>query len=160
MGKNALNGVLFFQKCIVVNDKAQILALKRSRSKDHGGRSEAWDLPGGTYELGEDVIDSIKREVKEETNLLIIDPRPIYVASGQNFQSEFMSGENVFAVTYVCRDWEGLPAEASAKEGEVKISDKHTEFRWVTPEEFMSFDFGDDGGFFVSSMKAYTTLLR
>lgn len=137
--------VLFLQKCIIVNEKGEILALKRSRSKDHGGRSEAWDLPGGTYELGEDVIDSIKREVMEEVSLTIVDPQPVYLANGLNNANEFMSGENVFAVTHLATKWTG----------EVIISDEHTEYRWVTPEEFLTYNFGDDGGFFTSSIKAY-----
>jgi hypothetical protein len=56
-----------------------------------------------------------------------------------------MSSEVVFAVTHVCAKWTG----------EVVISDEHTEFRWVTPKEFLTFDFGDDGGFFVASIQAY-----
>ncbi len=112
MKNNKLNGVLFLQKCIVVNDKGQILALKRSLSKD-SDRSGCWDLPGGTYELGEDVIDSIKREVMEEVSLKIIDPKPIYLASGLDSANQFMSSEIVFAVTHMATRWDG----------EVKISD-------------------------------------
>jgi 8-oxo-dGTP diphosphatase len=145
MKNNKLSGVLFLQKCIIVNDKGQILALKRSLTKD-SDRSGCWDLPGGTYERGEDVIDSIKREVKEETKLDIIDSYPIYLANGIDHPNDFMSGENVFAVTHVCTKWAG----------EVTISDEHTEYRWISPQEFLTYDFGDDGGFFNASIQAYT----
>ena len=141
---NQLNSVLFLQKCIIVNDKGLILALKRSSTKD-SDRSSCWDLPGGTYEPGEDVINSIKREVMEEAKLNIIDLQPIYLANGINHPNDFMSGETVFAVTHVCNNWAG----------EVAISDEHTEYRWVAPEEFMTYDFGDDGGFFKASVQAY-----
>ena len=144
MKNNKLNGVLFIQKCIIVNDKGRILALKRSPTKD-SDRSGCWDLPGGTYERGEDVIDSIKREVQEESSLTIIDPKPIYLANGLDNANQFMSSEVVFAVTHVCSKWVG----------EVKISDEHAEFKWVTPEEFMTYDFGDDGGFFTRSISTY-----
>jgi 8-oxo-dGTP diphosphatase len=144
MKNNKLNNVLFLQKCIIVNNKGQILALKRSLTKD-SDRSGCWDLPGGTYELGEDVIDSIKREVKEETSLIISDPQPIYLASGFNHLNQFMSGENVFAVTHVCHTWTG----------DVIISDEHTEYRWITSQEFLTYDFGDDGGFFKASIQVY-----
>ena len=147
MSKNQLNNVLFLQKCILVNPDQKILALKRSTTQDKD-RSGCWDLPGGTYELGEDVIDSIKREVKEETNLIISDPQLLYLASDFNHLNQFMSGENVFAVTHVCHTWTG----------EVTISDEHTEYRWVTPAELMTYDFGDDGGFFVASIKAFIAL--
>ena len=144
MKNNKLSGVLFLQKCIIVNNQGLILALKRSPTQDFD-RSGCWDLPGGTYERGEDVIDSIKREVKEESSLTIIDPKPIYLANGLDNANHFMSSEVVFDVTHVCSKWVG----------EVKISDEHTEFKWITPEEFMTYDFGDDGGFFSDSIRAY-----
>ena len=147
MKNNKLNGVLFLQKCIVVNEEGKILALKRSPTQD-SDRSGCWDLPGGTYEQGEDVIDSIKREVMEEVGLAMIDHHPIYLANGIDNISQFMDSENVFAVTHICTKWMG----------EVIISDEHTEYRWVTPQEFMTYDFGDDGGFFAQSIRAYSTL--
>jgi len=144
MKNNKLNNVLFLQKCIIVNDKGRILALKRSPTQD-SDRSGCWDLPGGTYESGEDVIDSIKREVKEESNLTIHNPQPLYLASGLDNANQFMSSEVVFAVTHLCTKWEGG----------LKISDEHTEYHWVTPQEFLTYDFGNDGGYFKSSIKAY-----
>lgn len=146
---NKLDGVLFLQKCIILNDKGLILALKRSKTKD-SDRSGCWDLPGGTYERGEDVIDSIKREVMEEVSLTIIDPKPIYLANGLNNANEFMSSEIVFAVTHIALEWSG----------KVTISDEHTEYRWVTPAEFITYDFGNDGGFFIASIKAYITKIE
>lgn len=142
-----LNNVLFLQKCIIVRENLpagrQVLALKRGIEKNQ--RSGKWDLPGGGYEAGEDVVEAIKREVMEESTLTIHNPRPVYVASGLNFSSEFMDGELVFAVCYVCKEWEG----------EVTISAEHTEFKWVTPKEFALLDFGKDGGFFAASIQAY-----
>lgn len=144
MNSKILSNVLFLQKCIVVDDKGRILALKRSETKD-SNRSGCWDLPGGTYERGEDVIDSLKREVMEEVGLTIIDPKPVYLANGLNNANEFMSSEVVFAVTHVAVNWSG----------EVVISNEHAEYRWVTPAEFLTYDFGKDGGFFIASLQAY-----
>lgn len=73
--------------------------------------------------------------------------RHFFLASGLDNPNQFMSSEVVFAVTHVCTKWEG----------EVIISDEHTEFRWVEPVEFMTYDFGDDGGFFKDSIRAYLT---
>ena len=96
------------------------------------------------------MIDSIKREVMEEANLTILDPHPVYLASGLNNVSQFMDSEIVFAVTHVCTKWEG----------EVNISDEHTEYRWVTPQEFLTYDFGNDNGFFQQSITSYIKQIK
>lgn len=143
-----LNNVRLIQKCIVVRKDGKILALKRA-ADDHS-RGGCWDLPGGGYERGEDVIPAIMREVREEAGLIIHDPKPIFFTNRLGIKQGFFAGDTVFATTYVCKKWEG----------EVVISDEHTEFKWVTPEEFITFEFGTDDGYFVASIRAFTSLPR
>lgn len=143
MSNKVLSGVQFIQKAIILRENGEILALKRTMGDDF--RAGCWDLPGGRYEEGEDVMDAIKREIKEEVSLNTLTIRPIYLTSGINFANQLMSGKTVFAACHLCTKWEGI----------VKISDEHVEYRWVTPQEFMTFNFGDDGGFFKSSINAY-----
>lgn len=135
-----LNNVKFIQKCIIVDDKGRILALRRG--PNDARRPGCWDLPGGNYEDGEDVNEAIKREIMEETSLKAYSLKPIYIASsiGKTYKNI-----TVFALTQLCSKWEG----------EVKISDEHTEYRWVTPDEFMDLKTGDDGGFLKDSLQAY-----
>lgn len=47
-------------KAIIIDDN-KILCLKNERNE--------WDLPGGKINFGEDVVECLKREVKEEVNL-------------------------------------------------------------------------------------------
>lgn len=54
-------------KAVVLNDKGEVLVLKRvKKEKIHGGK---FDLPGGHLEKGETAEEGVKREVKEETGL-------------------------------------------------------------------------------------------
>jgi molecular chaperone GrpE len=54
-------------KAVVLNDKGEVLILKRvKKEKTHGGK---FDLPGGHLEKGETAEEGVKREVKEETGL-------------------------------------------------------------------------------------------
>ena len=46
---------------IVVNDKNEILMIKNNR--------RGWEFPGGQVEVGENVIDAVKREILEETGI-------------------------------------------------------------------------------------------
>ena len=53
-------------------------AILLERRTDNG----MWCIPGGALELGEDFIDGLKREVKEETNLDINNPELYTIRSG------------------------------------------------------------------------------
>lgn len=135
-----LNNVKFLQKCIIVRNDGKILALRRDPNDVR--RPNCWDFPGGNYEQGESVEECIKREVMEETSLIAHSIRPIHVASnmGKTYQDI-----NVIAICQLCIEWEG----------EVKLSSEHVEYHWVTPQEFMELETGDDGGFLKNSLKAY-----
>ena len=141
-----LQNVRLIQKCLIVRSDGKILALKRS-ADDHS-RGGNWDLPGGGYEAGEQVIEAIKREIKEEAGLAAHTLNPIFIDNHMNVEKGFFAGLNVFGVCYVCKDWEG----------EVILSDEHTEYQWVTPDEFAQLSFGDDNGFFAASIQHYNTL--
>lgn len=138
-----LQNVRLIQKCIIVGKDGKILALKRA-ADDHS-RGGNWDLPGGGYEQGENVIEAIKREVMEEAGLTAKAVNPIFVDNHMNVADGFFAGLNVFGICYVCHDWAG----------EVTLSDEHTEYQWVTPTDFAKLPFGADNGFFVESINAY-----
>lgn len=141
-----LHNVRLIQKCIIIGKGGKILALKRA-GDDHS-RGGNWDLPGGGYEQGEQVLEAIKREVKEEAGLTVHTLIPIFIDNHMNVKKGFFAGLNVFGVCYVCSDWEG----------EVVLSNEHTEYQWVTEEEFAQLSFGEDNGFFGEAIKAYNAL--
>jgi 8-oxo-dGTP diphosphatase len=142
-----LNNVRLIQKCIIVRDDGKILSLKRA-ADDHS-RGGNWDLPGGGYEQGELVIDAIKREVMEEVGLVVGDLTPVFFTNHMGVEEGFFQGDTVFATCYASSDWEG----------EIVLSSEHTEYKWITPEEFKTYNFGEDSGFFVEALDAYISTL-
>lgn len=143
MSNKILNNVRLIQKCIMINRDGKILALKRA--PDDHSRGGNWDLPGGGYEQGEDAIEAIKREVMEEVGLTVISASPVYFTNRIGVSKGFFEGDTVFGACYVSSNWTG----------EVILSNEHVEFRWVTPVEFKTFDFGADSGFFAEAIEAY-----
>ncbi len=89
---------------IIVNDKGQILLQSRAdRNK--------WGLPGGCQELGERFQDTIIREIKEETNLDVLedDLELIDIVSGSSRRNDYPNGDVVINNTalYCVRNYSG-----------------------------------------------------
>lgn len=141
-----IDNVRLIQKCLIIGEDGKILALRRD-DNDHS-RSGAWDLPGGGYERGEEVVSAIKREIMEEVGLTANSLYPVYFASKIGAKLGLFAGDTVFATCYVCSDWKGTLA----------LSEEHVEYKWLTPKEFKDLYFAEDDGFFVDSANAYLSL--
>lgn len=82
----------FVAKAIIL-DNDRILLLKRSDYlKKHKGE---WDLPGGHIHIGEDLTEGLVREVKEETNLSIVNPKEVFKHKNDTFFLVKMKTTNI-----------------------------------------------------------------
>ena len=71
MPKKKITSFGFSQKAFIYNKAGKFLTIRRTKTAPFGPLK--WDLPGGDVELGEDLLKSIKREIKEETGLIVKD---------------------------------------------------------------------------------------
>lgn len=89
---------------IIVNDKGQILLQSRADR-------DKWGLPGGCQELGERFQDTVIREIKEETNLEVLeeDLELIDIVSGETRRNSYPNGDVVInnTVLYLVRKYSG-----------------------------------------------------
>ncbi len=107
------------QKAVVIRADGKFLTMRRSKTAP--SHPLAWDLPGGELEYGEDPVAGIIREIKEETGLAIQDSKPFDVFGHKN------PGGFWVTIAYVCK----------AKTSDVTLSYEHTDYQWVTKEEFL-----------------------
>lgn len=92
---------------LIYNNKSQILLVQHT---PEFGAGHYWYVPGGTANKGEDAIDALKREIKEETNIDVITiGKLIYTVKHTNYKRAWYSDIYV----YVIKDWNG----------EIKIND-------------------------------------
>lgn len=61
-------------------DGDRVLLVKRSKAPYKG----AWSLPGGRVEPGETLLAAIRREISEETGLVLTDFSPVHMREFQN----------------------------------------------------------------------------
>ncbi|WP_299095750.1 NUDIX hydrolase [uncultured Metabacillus sp.] len=86
---------------IILNEQNEVLLQKR-----HDGY---WGLPGGLMDLGESFEEVAKREVLEETGLVVENLKLINVFSGSEYYLKVPNGDELYSVTavYYTRDVSG-----------------------------------------------------
>lgn len=105
----------------------KFLILKRSENETaYPGK---WTIPGGKAESGLGVIDNLKREIKEESNLDVEDSI-IFLGDSEFIRPD---GLHVFVLRFLCK----------AKKDNLKISDDFTDHAWITLDQLESFDLID-----------------
>ena len=88
--------------------------------------NNVWEIPGGKRENNEDIVDALKREVKEETGLTINEYKIVYVSpifENHPFLKPFLN------VGYLCL----------VDNSDVVISDEHIDYKWVSVEELANY---------------------
>lgn len=114
------------QKIFLKNKEGKILALRRSSTDP--SRPLTWDLPGGDIEEGEDLAESIRREVFEETGLELKDFSVMDAQAGIN-----KNGEYSIQIAYL----------GNRVTGDIKLSYEHDQYKFVTKDEFLSLESTD-----------------
>ncbi|MEM2995126.1 MAG: NUDIX hydrolase [Candidatus Bathyarchaeia archaeon] len=110
----------------VIIRKGEILLEKR---KSEPGRGK-WSIPGGLVELGENVVQTVIREVKEETGLDVEKPELIDVVDNIIRDENGEIKYHFVIIDYFVR----------VKGGEAKAQSDAEELRWVPLGEVEKYD--------------------
>jgi ADP-ribose pyrophosphatase YjhB (NUDIX family) len=89
-------------RSVIFDKERKLLLIKRT---DNGH----WALPAGAQELGESIFDCLKREVREETGLEIINAEPIslYTHPRYNYITVYGKKYQNFTVVFRVDEWQG-----------------------------------------------------
>ena len=97
------------QSAIIKNPKGLVLILKHKTGN--------WLLPGGRINKGENYLDALKREIKEETGIENFKINKIL-----DIDSWIENNKGTYVVTFLID---------TPDVSEVKLSDEHTKYAWA-----------------------------
>lgn len=107
---------------IIFNDSMHVLLLKRSSNEEHWMPSK-WALVGGGVEDGEEPVEAVQREIKEETGLEI-----------NNFIEKFVLQRNEDSVEHM------FIAKYNGNNDDVELNHEHDDFDWYSIEQIKNLD--------------------
>ena len=121
LDEDALSGLFVAAVCALIRKDGKVLAMRRALTKD--AAPGIWEAVSGRLEPGEEPLEAVHREVREETGLIVrIEPRP------WSAHHSFRAGLPMIIVYYVA-DWIS---------GEVAMSEEHDAWDWLDAEAFGS----------------------
>jgi 8-oxo-dGTP diphosphatase len=112
----------------VIYKLGKILILQRN-PKIRG--VDNWDLPGGLVEVDESESDALKREVREELGVEVMNPR---LSASWSFIRE-IDNQTVQVHNYTC--------ELAQEDTTPVLSDEHVGYKWIKPQDITRFAIKD-----------------
>jgi 8-oxo-dGTP diphosphatase len=115
---------------VVFNKQGKLLILQRSEGEDvYPGM---WELPSGKREFFESSYDTLTREIKEEAGLNIEVIQPCSV-----FEYKIEKPNEI-------RDSTQISLIAISNTSEVRLSEEHQSYAWISKDEIDKYDMSDE----------------
>jgi len=108
-------------KSFIVNNKGELLLIKRGDKAPH--RPNVWEIPGGRLKSGENPLEGLKRETKEEIGLdvEVLNPLRIHYFTRDD-------GQKITMITFLCKPLSDA----------VLLSNEHSEHVWINIDDSLS----------------------
>lgn len=103
----------------VIDRAGRVLVIRRALSDHMGGQ---WELPSGKVDPGEDLLTALRREILEETGL-VVDRVAAYLGSFDYVSRGIRMRQHNWAVTVL------------RHEPVVLNPEEHDAYRWTAPDE-------------------------
>ena len=103
-----------------IREGGKYLIIKRSPLEDT--YVNCWEFPGGKLEKGEEALQGVEREVKEETRLTVKAIKPLFT-----FKKLMPNGLHYIFIVYHCKKLSG----------KIRLSEEHSAYRWATQKEIL-----------------------
>ena len=114
-------------KALITNSEGKILVLDSGKwHLKHQKRH--WDIPGGRIQEGHSALDTLRREVEEETGIKKMNNPEFFTAVISNFIEIPVNGRMVSLLLMVYK-------VTIPKDSKIVLSEEHTGHEWVNAKE-------------------------
>jgi 8-oxo-dGTP pyrophosphatase MutT (NUDIX family) len=116
-------------KALISNPGGDILLLKVDLNESSGNdRAAYWDLPGGRVEKNETTMETLNRELREETELVREQRPATFVGAARTDIRIPTENSDVGLILFVYKcPWDNTP--------EIHLSDEHVAYQWANLEQ-------------------------
>ncbi|MDB5260457.1 MAG: 7,8-dihydro-8-oxoguanine triphosphatase [Candidatus Nomurabacteria bacterium] len=114
-------------KACIINEKNQILIVRESDSYKDGSQVGKWDVPGGRINPDETLEEALRREVKEETNLILKSYTLLDVHD--TFANKHNEKWHIVRLFYITKCEEGI----------INLSKDHDAYDWVDVDKITAY---------------------
>ncbi len=125
--RNERPRVVLVSRCFVVREDKRLLIIQRAATDSMNAGK--WECPGGKLDIGQDLSHAQKREVMEETGLLV---QQSFIFT---LDSSVIGTGKYMGLTYVV-----LFSINKLIGGTLALSEEHTASAWVTYDELFAYD--------------------
>jgi 8-oxo-dGTP pyrophosphatase MutT (NUDIX family) len=114
-------------KALITNKNGDILILD-SGDWHLKHQTQHWDIPGGRIQEGQTVLDTLKREVEEETGIKEINEPEFFTAVVSNFKDIPVGGHKVGLILMIYK-------VKVPEDSKIALSHEHSGYKWAKPRE-------------------------
>lgn len=119
--------ILFVATKAFIVYQGKVLILRESSKYQDGSNASKYDVVGGRIKPGQNFLESLLREIEEETSLKVKVGNPFYVGEWR----PVVKGEQWQVV--------GTFFECIAESDNVQLSEDHDDFKWINPNQFQDY---------------------